>query len=348
MDTFKPAYELYPKGVAASLARRLPFVGGLTSLPFIAKIALLARLGVASARIIMDIPAFNKNPNYSPQEKLASFYERIFIEGGGTLVYHLGMYLGMDVAARLWERMHLRNKFAVAVDGLSKVGEKIGLRGESARALNTDLEHAFRNFYQSRPPGGANPTDGLMHLNLFAEDLYGSSGSRSHNGFLDAIHQRLTNNGLAGNKITDAMREIKRSIFPMSRSLLNGNFSVQMVGVALGCVLGGVVIQRLNDRVVRPFAMRLSGQKHNSARQDDGYQTPMVQAPQPPSQVSPISVGAFSGITVSPAHNRTQASVSTVSQPVPSPLARPMFQSMPYTLMQPSVPLWSQTAMGGR
>ncbi len=329
---------LYPKGVAKSLARRLPFVGGLTSLPFMAKIALLARLGVAGARIIMDAPPLNKNPRYTPQEKLTSFYERIFIEGGGTAVYHVGMFLGMDVAARLWERYRLQDKFSKTVHKLSNVGHKVGLKEVDAKTLGSDLEAVFRSFYQTRPKGGDKPTNGLMHLNLYAEDLYGSRGPRSHNGFMDAIHGRLQQNGLAKHQFTAVMQEIKKAMTPMSRSLLNGNFLVQTVGVALGCVLGGVVIQKLNDNVVRPFAMKLAGHKHNKVH--DPLDGALIKAPPPkplpktpypvggvalPIHTAPLTTGRFMGATPFSAPTSAPPSVAiSALTPALPPLYNPL------------------------
>lgn len=259
MSDIKPAYELAPKGVPKGLAKILPFTGSLTSLPFIAKIALLARIGVALARIAMDYPAFNHNPQYTDTQKRTSFYERIFIEGGGTIVYHAGMYLAMDAVARLWERTNLKKHF---LKGLHQLTEDLPIKGLNAgekKELSALLEKFYRHFYETRP-NSPNHVDGLVHLNLFGGDLYNAKGPRSHHGFLDKLRTVLEKKPAFAKHADDIISHATKATAPLSRSLvIKGGTLVQLAGVAVGCVLGGTVIQQINDHIIRPMAQKLSG-----------------------------------------------------------------------------------------
>lgn len=266
-----PAYKLtakgtmlIPKSVRGWLTRTLPYTASLTSVPFIAKIALIARIGVALARIGLNYPAFNHNPNYTPEQKRTSFYERIFIEGGGTVVYHVGMYLAMDLAARGWERGFLSKHFLKGLHQLTDLSHPKtlkGMDGKTKKELSNFLETFYRHFYETRPNAN-NPVAGLIHLNMFGKDLYGTKGPRSHHGLLDRLRTSLEKWPQFKPFIDDIVTHASTATKPLSRSLaLKGGTLVQLIGVAVGCVLGGTVIQQLNDHVIRPIAQKLSGAK---------------------------------------------------------------------------------------
>lgn len=231
---------------------RLPFTTSLTNIGFIAKIALLARLGVAVIRTVMNAPFMNRNENMTPKEKRASCIERATIELLGTAIYASGMYLAMDGVAGLFERFRLKPQF----EALKKTIEAFD-EADGGTRLSTIFHRTFSGgLTKNGAPSGK--VSNLIHKYILGDDFksrYSGVDGWAKAGYWE-FKDQLDALSLKSSKQVDNILE---AVGTFSRKLNKVSMLTQFAGIAAACVLGGPILQTFNDKVVRPFALHLSG-----------------------------------------------------------------------------------------
>lgn len=90
--------------------KALPFTSQLAptakNLPYLINSAILSRFLVSIARVTVDHPKFNPNPDASKSQKMNTFLERMFVEFIGTASYMFAMQFCMDGVAKGLENLH--------------------------------------------------------------------------------------------------------------------------------------------------------------------------------------------------------------------------------------------------
>lgn len=230
---------------------RLPFTTSLTNIGFIAKIALLARLGVAVIRTVINAPFLNPNKEMNASQKRASFVERATIEILGTLIYASGMYLAMDGAAGLFERFKLKPQFEAIQDSI-KAFEDAGGDSQVGKLFNRVFSGGVKETVVNgeKVVQANGKINNLIHKHILGSDFKGRYGGTKADYwvFKDGIKN------LSGDT-----KNILKQVAKFSRSLNKSSMLTQFMGIGAACVLGGPILQTFNDKVVRPFALHLTG-----------------------------------------------------------------------------------------
>ncbi len=210
---------------------------------YLASSAVITRFAVAGIRVWENQPEKNKNPEYNRVDKYSSLWERTFIEPIGTAGYMMTMHAGMDAMAHYFERNIKRPLFDTTKE---KVKAFAGMTQEESIKVLEKANQAIKKIYGESPTGkgiidralfGPSPALRATRKNLLTQ-LEKTGVDIRNTAILDRIMGSMKKPGTLEHFITDVNLKCAKTIG---------------VGILLGAVFGGVVIQWVNDRVFSPY-----------------------------------------------------------------------------------------------
>lgn len=196
---------------------------------YLASSAVLTRLGIAGVRVWQNEPSKNHNPEYSKVDKYSALWERIFVEFIGTGGYMLTIHAGMDVFANFIEQ---KLKLPLFKKGRDKLP---GFSDKQTQATFHKVNRALKDVYGESERGIIKRSifDGASRKRLF-DQL-----KKAHVDVENPIIQKHV-----VNKLDDYIMKLnKHCAYTWG------------VGILLGALFGGVVIQFVNDRIFAPYVV---------------------------------------------------------------------------------------------
>ena len=250
------------------MINRLPITSMIVprkeNLFYLASTAALTRMATGVARVWQNDPKRNQQP-ISQVEKKKACAERAFVEVFGTALYLAVLHFAQDVTAKILEKT--RFKTLPAFENLKGLTE----------AQTKKLNHAFQEVFGEQGKPGS--TRNLIARVIYGEQVQDAAGSQvKRHSDLNALKAALNDDALY-QKITQADSAVLKAI----RKFKWGAAQTIGAGVLASALVGGPVIQWLNDRVFSPMLDRSFGK--NPPPMYPTYsapRTPMANATQQP------------------------------------------------------------------
>ncbi len=222
--------------------RMLPRLNPLKSenLLYLASSAVITRLTVAGIRVWENQPEKNNNPEYNKVDKFSTLWERIFIEIFGTVGYMITMHVAWDMMANLYER----NLKLPLMETAGKIKSFVGMTEAESLDIAQKVNKALKEVYGESEKG----------VGLIDRAIFGPSPNKqaTRKNLLNAFERLNIKNPEV---IKEIMGELKASgtIENFISELNKKCTKTMIVGVLLGAIFGGVVIQYVNDRLFSPY-----------------------------------------------------------------------------------------------
>lgn len=277
--------KLLLRDLAPFTSKMNPFDGTGNNLKYLIATGMFSRCLVGLTRIIADAPVINPN-QYSDREKTRNFFERIFIEVGGTFLgTFVALHACMDVASKGFAALdpHLAPKQL-----LEKVKPHLDTK-------------SYERFTRVVTDTFATP---LHHLdkprNVLFQAVYGNANLHHFRQQLQVAglgHMVQTHQGhLVGKTSQDIGAYFKRL---NQRSAL-----VVLAGVLGSAYISGAPIQWMNDHWLRqglgPWLLtRLYGKDASPSAQSASVKQPMKQDTLPPSPLMTAPLPVSPALNVS-------------------------------------------------
>ncbi len=319
------------------ITAKLNPLAGLHNVGYLLEIAVLTRVITSLVRVWQNKPSKINDPRLTPNQKRQALLERAFVELLGTLGYIISLHLGQDLFAKAFEKGWLGRKMSIPT-----IAENLpGLKAGEAAIANDAIKEVF----------GKN-TNGLICRVLYGTALDKEGKSIFHRATLSTLLKalQLRMGEVSGESVFNHIRPaVERLTRPAN---LAASLTI-LGGIITSALLGGLVTQWVNDRIVAPFLSKTLTRIYGKQTLPDkvkprGLPTyqPFIQQPQ---SAASFPQPVFN--TVSPANWPPVASSSPsppppLTLPTPQPIATPAFsQAMP--LNRPSWPRLSAMPPGG-
>lgn len=220
-----------------------------------------SRFLVALARCYQNLPSVNRHHDYTADEKLHAFLERINLEILGTIGFMASTNIGSDLTAKLFEKQVLKK--------IPQLPEKSpeGQHGGLSPAKRKEINGLLHDFYHGSVSGSISRLifDGGHYTNL---------------------KERFAKHGMALEHAPE-LAEVRNIVYPFVKKLAVAGSVSLLVGVVSGAFFGGYLMQTFNDGIYRKYAIPWL-EKHFS---------PHSEAPVPEGPKQQPPAGAFSAYT---------------------------------------------------
>ncbi|MBX2861021.1 MAG: hypothetical protein KTR14_07290 [Vampirovibrio sp.] len=273
---------------------RLDWSQTIERLKYLVVSAIILRMVVAAQRIYMNRPdsPVNQHSSLSEEDRQVRFYERCFVEGLGTLANVVSLHFGMDMVASAINKykseylampksvlQHIENS------SLTK-GEKNAFRQSLFTVFGTrdQMKHRLSKVIFERAGFTRLKGDLFNRLQVQNADL---------NVFDRDTGQVLVEKGNYTNPYFDLYRTIKVELrnYGFTKRSSRAAWVAFIGGAVSTALIGGSLIQYLNDRIVSPILKQKIGHKFGESApaelQIEGSEHPIpIQSTNPESVVS--------------------------------------------------------------
>lgn len=198
----------------------------------------LTRMGIGLLRMEENLPTAKRKPELPKDQKWASLFERIFIEGFGVPLHVLSVYLFQEPVAKLLEgSKHLRLPSAESLKGTS-------LSVPERKAIAEAMQQAYAQ------PGSRTP-HGIIARQIYERQRHMASIGDIRRQVAKAITgqpqiEKLPSRVAAG--LNTALMGFQRKLWVSSAATLG-------FGILSSAILTGYVLQWLNDYPVSKKAI---------------------------------------------------------------------------------------------
>jgi len=222
---------------------------------YLAEVAALTRLATGVARVLQNQPSRQKDPTLAPNEKRQAMIERFFVEIVGTIGYMGFLHVGQDLVDKIynkcakpkipafseWEQTHPA-KFA----NLSKALGEFGLTVQK-------FDQKIKELYE----GEKGKTSGLLYRVLYDHESTDGKNKVVEKATLARLQEKIAESAphLSQENVTKQFNEVLKHAEGLKEFALKNNkwaAAAIITGVGISALIGGMVTQWMNDRLVAP------------------------------------------------------------------------------------------------
>jgi len=219
---------------------------------YLAEVAALTRLATGVARVLQNQPNRQKDPTLAPNEKRQAMIERFFVEIVGTIGYMGFLHVGQDLVDKFYHWFgkpkiptfsHLKESNPIKFNELSAALKKFGLTVH-------DFDQKIKELYE----GEKGKTSGLLYRVLYEHDATNGTNKVVEKATLARLHERIAECATKPMSRTDFEGVLRHAKELETFALKNNKWAAAAIitGVGVSALVGGMVTQWMNDRLVAP------------------------------------------------------------------------------------------------